>query len=124
MRTRAGLARAEVAGALAMAVSTVRRIEVGERRTRRGTLQRLIDLLLANQPDAERARALKELEDLAGPALAPESPFIARIARRRTRRTGRKRKQRRETKGAQDPCRLRAGSLWAGQLHNDIDSTD
>jgi hypothetical protein len=60
-------------------VSTIQRIEAGARRTRRSTLDRIAEAL----GDPQLAGVLAEL---AGPALAPESPYAERIARRRVRR--------------------------------------
>jgi len=69
-----------------MAESTVRRIEVGTRRTRRSTLKRLVDVLLAEHPEDRRARSVVRLADLARTGIAAESPHADRIQRRRERR--------------------------------------
>ncbi len=79
LRRDAGLSQRKLATAAELAPSTVERVEAGTRRTRRSTLDRIAGAL--NRPEAAA-----ELADLAGPALAPESPYAERIARRRERR--------------------------------------
>jgi transcriptional regulator with XRE-family HTH domain len=69
----------ELAKAAQLSTSTIQRIEAGTRRTRRSTLHRIAEAL----GDPKLASVLA---DLAGPALAPESPYAERIARRRERR--------------------------------------
>jgi transcriptional regulator with XRE-family HTH domain len=81
LRMAAGMSRRAVADATGMNPQSIFRIERGLRRTRRRTLYLLAG---AVSEDAEAAAA--ELVRLAGPALAPESPWVHRIERRRQRR--------------------------------------
>jgi transcriptional regulator with XRE-family HTH domain len=82
LRRDAELSRNGLAEAAEVSESTVERIERATRRTRRSTLERLAGVLHADA---------KELVDLAGPALAPESLYAKRVARRRARRWRKKR---------------------------------
>jgi hypothetical protein len=78
-----------------MAPRHVRRLERGECRTRRSTLERIANALADVEPDLGPAEQLVErLVELAGPALAPESPYADRIARRRARRVRKKQRVR------------------------------
>ncbi len=62
-------------------------IENGGRRTRRSTLGRVAAALTDANPSLGDEKPLADaLAELAGPALAPESPHAERIARRRQRR--------------------------------------
>lgn len=81
VREDAGYARRELSDPTALNPQTIYRIELGLRRTRRSTLRVLAEVLV-DHPEALTA----ELVDLAGPALAAESPYAERIARRRSRR--------------------------------------
>ena len=67
-----------------LSTSSIARIEAGTRRTRRSTLDRIATAL--GHPELA-----DELERVAGPAIAPESPYAERITRRRERRHGRTR---------------------------------
>jgi len=73
LRRAAGLTQAALGLAAGLHPVSVRRIELGLRRTRRGTLRQLV-LALGTDP-AGVDRLLDELVDLAGPALAKESPW-------------------------------------------------
>lgn len=73
-----------LAGAAAVSDRHLRRLQRGERRTRRSTLMRLASAL---EPRPELAESLVgEWVALAGAALAPESEYAERVERRRTRR--------------------------------------
>jgi hypothetical protein len=68
----------------------VERIEQGTRRTRRSTLEALLDVLLLACPElGERDELLQQLVVAAGPALAPESPHADKS---RARREGKRRR--------------------------------
>jgi transcriptional regulator with XRE-family HTH domain len=74
VRRDRGVTQAVLAEAAELSTSGIRRIEAGTRRTRRSTL----DGIAAALDEPELA---DELARLAGPALAPESPYAERIAR-------------------------------------------
>lgn len=66
---------------------SLRRIERGVRRTRRSTLARIATAAAAlNSESGPADTTLERLVTLAGPSLAPESPWQKRIDRRRKRR--------------------------------------
>lgn len=73
LRRATGLTQAALGVAAGLHPVSVRRIELGLRRTRRSTLRRLV-VALGTDPAAVD-RLLAELVDLAGPALAEESPW-------------------------------------------------
>ena len=73
MRLERGLLQRAVATDAQLNVASLRRIELGNRRTRRSTLQRIVDAL--GVPRNERTTVVSELVELAGPALAAESEF-------------------------------------------------
>lgn len=81
-RLAAGLTIAQAADAAELSARHWRRLEAGERRTRSSTLDRIAHAIGADPV---------ELAATAGPALADESPYAARIAARRARRTRKRR---------------------------------
>jgi transcriptional regulator with XRE-family HTH domain len=87
-RIEAGLSQASLAARAGVAERSLRRIEHGQRRTRRSTLDRLAqgmaqELAVKDHPEVVLARLLAA----AGPTLAPESIYGDRVnARRRARR--------------------------------------
>jgi transcriptional regulator with XRE-family HTH domain len=85
-RCSRAMTQGELATAAQLSTSTIQRIEAGTRRTRRSTLRRIAEAL----GDPQLASALARL---AGPALAPESPYAERITRRRERRHGKARRR-------------------------------
>ncbi len=93
------MSQATLAERAELARTTVERIEVGTRRTRRSTLERIARAL--GSPDA-----CEELAALAGPALAPESSHPDRIERRRSRRTRREERRREAAELAREWERL------------------
>jgi transcriptional regulator with XRE-family HTH domain len=91
LRLEAGLAQWALADLAVLGARQVRRIERGESRTRRSTLERIANAL--TDVDSELGPAdqlLDQLVESAGPALAQESPHADRIARRRARRVRKK----------------------------------
>ncbi len=87
LRQAAGMTQARLAASAGIAERSLRRIEYGERRTRRSTLRRLAQSI-AEQHDGQHARELlADLLEAVGPALAPESSYAERIEARRVRRT-------------------------------------
>jgi len=93
LRDRTGIPRRVLAEAAGSSTWLVMSIEHAIRRTRRSTLERLAWTLVDLNPGIEGGdgSALAErLANLAGPALAPESVFAARMERRRRKRAARK----------------------------------
>ncbi len=87
LRQAAGMTQARLAASAGIAERSLRRIEYGERRTRRSTLRRLAQSI-AEQHDGQHAgELLADLLEAVGPALAPESSYAERIEARRVRRT-------------------------------------
>lgn len=87
LRRDAGLTQADLAWRAGLAERSLRRIEHGQRRTRRSTLSRLVVGLLPSAADGTAAAELEEALVLtAGPALAPESAYKERVQARRDRR--------------------------------------
>lgn len=87
LRRAVGFSQAELARRAELSPWMVRALERGARRTRRSTLERVAQALAsAPQPPAPAPDVAGELVALAGPALAPESPYRARVERRRARR--------------------------------------
>src|SRR6266576_3057441 len=80
LRRAAGLSQAGLARCAELHRATVWRIERGERRTRRSTLERIVAAL------GEPAEVVDDLVAAAGDALAPESQHADRVDRRRARR--------------------------------------
>src|SRR4051812_1999300 len=90
LREASGLSRSELAIPVGLSPRTVESIERGERRTRRSTLATFVAAMVAAYPDLGDVDLLvEELVTLAGPALAPESAYMARVVRRRARRVRR-----------------------------------
>lgn len=94
LRNHAGLSQDAVADLTGMHPRSIERIESGHRRTRRSTLARILAVLISND------RGLGDVDQLlaglirrAGPALAPESAYQARIEARRARRERRKERE-------------------------------
>jgi transcriptional regulator with XRE-family HTH domain len=83
-REDAGWTRAQLADATGLNRKTIWRIEVGARRTRVRTLA-LMAQLIVDSPE----ELVRELIELGGSAIAPESPYVDRIERRRLRRVRR-----------------------------------
>jgi transcriptional regulator with XRE-family HTH domain len=95
LRLDAGLAQWAMADLAVLAPRHIRRLERGECRTRRSTLERIANALADVNPDLGPAdQLIDRLVELAGPALAPESPYADRIARRRARRVRKKERAR------------------------------
>lgn len=91
-RRDSGLTQAGVAVASSLSERSLRRLEAGQRRTRRSTLQRLADsMTVTSGPDA--VDLLDEFLEIVGPALAAESAFADRVARRRGRREANQRQE-------------------------------
>jgi transcriptional regulator with XRE-family HTH domain len=91
LRLEAGLAQWAMADLAELAPRHIRRLERGECRTRRSTLERLANALVDVDPDLGPAdQLLDELVELAGVALAGESAYPDRVARRRARRQRKK----------------------------------
>lgn len=87
LRTTAGLSQEQLAYRVPLSPQGFTNIEKARRRTRESTLARIVDALLREAPQVgPKERLLAELVSLAGPALAPESPYRDRIERRRSRR--------------------------------------
>jgi transcriptional regulator with XRE-family HTH domain len=87
LRQHAGLTQAALASRAGLAERSLRRIEHGQRRTRRSTLARLAAALLPRPSDGTAAADLVEgLVRTAGPALAAESVYTERVQARRERR--------------------------------------
>lgn len=86
LRVEARMTQAGLAVAAGIAERSLRRIEHGERRTRRSTIERLSDALANAWGVGLREHPLHRLLVAAGPVLAAESPFAERVAARRARR--------------------------------------
>lgn len=86
-RRALGMTQAEVAREAALHWTSLQRIELGTRRTRRSTLRRIAAAFVLREP---RLGPLDDLLDdlvtAAGPALAEESAYAERVARRRAAR--------------------------------------
>ena len=83
------MTQAQLAALAQVHISTMGRIEIGTRRTRRSTLDRIAKALCdaASEELGESSRLLEVLVAAAGMGLAPESPFMQKgIARRRQHR--------------------------------------
>lgn len=86
-RRAVGLTQQQVALEAGLHWTSVQRVELGQRRTRRSTLQRIAAVFVLQEPRVGPVDVL--LDDLvrtAGPALAPESEYADRVARRRAAR--------------------------------------
>jgi transcriptional regulator with XRE-family HTH domain len=87
LREAARLSRPELAALSSTSVETIKTIELTKARTRQSTLDRLTQALAAAQPQLGVAEVLlARLVAAAGPALAPESKYSARVESRRRRR--------------------------------------
>lgn len=87
LRRKAGFRQAELARRAELSPWMLRALERGARRTHRSTLERVAQALAsAPQPPAPASDLADDLMALAGQALAPESPYRARVERRRARR--------------------------------------
>jgi transcriptional regulator with XRE-family HTH domain len=83
-RRALGLTQAEVAREAGMHWTSLQRLELGTRRTRRSTLRRLAAAFVAHAPKLGPVDALTDqFVAAAGPALAEESVYAERVARRR-----------------------------------------
>jgi transcriptional regulator with XRE-family HTH domain len=83
-RNDAGWTRAQLAAAVGMNRKSVWRMKVGTRRTRVRSLA-VIAQVISDSPE----ELVRELIELGGSAIAPESPYVERIERRRLRRVRR-----------------------------------
>jgi transcriptional regulator with XRE-family HTH domain len=83
-RIAINMSQVDLANQAGIGTRHLRRLEYGERRTRGSTLVRIASALATDQGAAEAC--LSELLRAAGPSIAPESDFIARVERRRPRR--------------------------------------
>ena len=84
LRGRSGLSCRQLGAAALFTTRHLERIEQGARRTRRSTLERLVDVMLLAAPDlGERDELVARLLQAAGPALAPESPYADKSRARR-----------------------------------------
>jgi transcriptional regulator with XRE-family HTH domain len=89
-RQAAGLTQAVLAKEAQISERHVRRLERGQRRTRRSTLGRLAYAIVNSEPAVGPAtRLVEELVVAAGSALADESDHADRVDRRRARRARR-----------------------------------
>jgi hypothetical protein len=90
LRGMSGLTRYQLAFDSLLSMSHLIDLFYGRRRTRRSTLTRIVDALVAANPALGPAQVLHErLCELAGPGLAPESTYpdtVARTLRRRARK--------------------------------------
>lgn len=83
-RRALGLTQQEVALAAALHWTSLQRIELGTRRTRRSTLRRIAAVFVLEAPRLGPVeRLLEDFVQAAGPALAEESAFAERVGRRR-----------------------------------------
>jgi transcriptional regulator with XRE-family HTH domain len=90
LRKAAGMTQRELARNAELSSWMVSQIELGTRRTRRSTLQRIARAIVGADPNASTEDDLTEqLAGAAGAALAPESGYRARVDRRRKRRAKR-----------------------------------
>lgn len=84
LRRRSGLSCRQLSAVVLFTTRHVERIEQGARRTRRSTLERLVDALVLAAPDlGQRDELVARLVRAAGPALAPESPYAGKSQARR-----------------------------------------
>ncbi len=86
LRRASGLSQRETAVAAQVSTRHLRRLERGERRTRRSTLERLAGALAGRGTLGSEEHLLRVLLQAADPALAPESEHRQRVERRRNRR--------------------------------------
>jgi transcriptional regulator with XRE-family HTH domain len=87
LRENLGLSRRVLSAGAEVSEGHLARIEWGARRTRASTLRRITAALVAAAPELGGADELTDwLVEVAGPSLAPESPYAERIAKRRARR--------------------------------------
>jgi transcriptional regulator with XRE-family HTH domain len=91
LRRAAALSIRDLAWCCEMHPRSISRLESGSRRTRRSTLERICDVYVSEDESLGPLDVLVDrLCALAGPGLAPESPWQARIERRRRRRSRRR----------------------------------
>lgn len=84
LRRGSGLSCRQLGAAALFTTRHLERIEQGARRTRRSTLERLVDVMLVAAPHlGERDELVARLVRAAGPALAPESPYADKSQARR-----------------------------------------
>jgi transcriptional regulator with XRE-family HTH domain len=88
LRTEAGLTQLSLGGRASISERSIRRLENGERRTRRSTLKRIADAL-ACEATGPADEVFQILRTAAGPVLADESAYRRRIESRRRRRASR-----------------------------------
>lgn len=94
LRLQAGISPGQLGRAGPVGSRQVERIEQGTRRTRRSTLDALVAVLLLARPDlGDREQLVADLVALAGPALAPESPYADKTAGRRDGKRDRRERQ-------------------------------
>jgi len=93
-REVAGISRARLGVLAEVSSRQLEQIERGIRRTRRSTLERIAAALVKLKPDLGDAADLTErLAELAGPGLAPESIYRARVDKRRKARNAKLRRR-------------------------------
>jgi transcriptional regulator with XRE-family HTH domain len=91
LRERTGLSRAQFGAAAQLSRQHVARLERGERRTRYSTLGRISEVLAMANPELGPSEViLGRLVTAAGPTLATESEYAARVAKRRKSRVARR----------------------------------
>jgi transcriptional regulator with XRE-family HTH domain len=89
-RKASSLTQAQLGAAAELSVQMISLLELGNRRTRRSTLQRIARAIVDAHPNAPSEDELTEgFVEAAGAALAPESGYQARVDRRRKRRAKR-----------------------------------
>jgi hypothetical protein len=77
----------ELANASLISKAHLENVAYGRKRTRRSTLARIVDALVEANPQLGPAQELlNRLCSIAGPALAPESDYQARVERKLARR--------------------------------------
>jgi hypothetical protein len=91
LRSQSGLTWMQVAHGSLLSYGHISALAYAFRRTRRSTLSRIVDTLVAANPDLGPAdQLLDHLCGVAGPALAPESIYPDRVARTLRRRAKRR----------------------------------
>ena len=94
LRTQSGLSQARLATGAEFTERSLRRIEHGQRRTRPGTLERLVEALAAGPAWCGGTEGvLARLLVAAGPALAEESAYRWRVEARHRRRVAKRGRQ-------------------------------
>ena len=101
-REVAGISRARLGVLAEVSSRQLEQIERGIRRTRRSTLKRIARVLVEGRPDlhipgcsdlSDPVRIARHLAELAGPGLAPESIYRARVDKRRKARNAKLRRR-------------------------------